>query len=113
MNSISKLFFGGSLLLGLSACASLKVPLSDFINTPEIRKDAKNIGKYPKPEEQPQKPGNLRSDVQWDMAAKSLEQKGESLNPPAEHDKQSKAEIEKKLLELAAKVDEYKKDDPE
>ncbi len=113
MKNISKLSFYLSVTILLAACSSLKVPDLNFIKTPEIRKDAENIGSYPRPEEQPQKPTDLRSDVQWDLAARAVEQKGESLQVPVQLTPLNGNDVEKKIQQLSDRVDEYKKDDPQ
>jgi len=97
----------------LSGCASMEIPDFDFIKFPEFKQDAENIGDYPKVEDAPQVPKNVRSDKQWDVAAKKIIAKRDSIAVPENTNTQTDAEIERDIEKLRLKVDAYKKDDPE
>ncbi len=102
-------------LLGNSACASIKMPNMDFIKFPDFRKefkkDAENIGDFPKVENAPQKPDDIRSDAEWDRAAKDIMNIGDDFTI-SDAGGMSSAEIEKEMQRLGKKVEEYKLDDP-
>jgi len=102
------------LLISLGGCSTLKIPDMDFIKFPEFREEAENIGDYPKVEDAPEAPSELRSDAEWDKAAKRIIAKRDGKGAaPAPIDTNSDAQIKRKINELAAKVEEYKLDDPQ
>ena len=102
-------------VFSMSACSSIKMPNLDFIKIPEFRKefreDAKNIGKYPEVANAPQRPNDIRSDEEWDKAAKTIMAEGEAFNPPPLNPA-NKAMLDAEIENLSQKVEEYKLDDP-
>ena len=97
----------------LSACSSLKVPNFDKIKFPEFREEAENIGNYPRVEDAPEEPTGLRTDKQWDAAAKRIMAKRDGFEPVAEGQTLTDAEIEAEIERLTKIVEEYKLDDPQ
>ena len=97
----------------LSSCASVKIPDFDFMKFPEFKKDAENVGDFPKVEDAPQAPKNVRSDDQWDAAAKNIMAERDGLVIPNDIDAKTDAEIKREMQNLRDEVDAYKKDDPE
>ncbi len=97
----------------LTSCASVKIPDFDFIKFPEFKKDAENVGDFPKVEDAPQTPKNIRSDDQWDAAAKNITVEGDGMLPPRNSDAKTDAQIKRDMQKLRDEVDAYKKDDPQ
>lgn len=86
----------------------------DFIKFPEFREEAENIGDYPKVEDAPEVPSGLRTDAQWDVAAKRVIAKRDGFGDiPEPINAGTDQEIEDEINALAAKVEEYKLDDPQ
>ncbi len=97
----------------LTNCASVKIPDFDFVKFPEFRQDAENVADYPKVEDAPQAPENIRSDRKWDAAAKQIMARRDGLNIPDDENAKTVSEIENEMKKLGQQVDAYKKDDPE
>lgn len=98
----------------LGACTSMKVPDLDFIKLPEFREEAENIGGYPKVEDAPETPVAVKTDAEWDQAAKNIIARRDGFVSIGVGDTpKTDAEIEKEIDDLVAKVEEYKLDDPQ
>jgi hypothetical protein len=98
----------------VSGCASLKVPDLDFMKLPEFKEEAENLDGYPKVEDAPEAPTDVRSDAQWDKDAKNLISKRDGFGPiPEGEPMETDSEFNRKVDELVAKVEEYKLDDPQ
>lgn len=99
--------------LGMVGCASVKIPNIDFIKFPEFKQEAQNIGGYPDVADAPQRPTQLRSNQEWDAAAKTIIHERDSFTTPPVYDSYaSDEEILSKIEDLSSKVDAYKADDP-
>jgi len=96
----------------LTSCASMEIPNFDFIKFPEFKQDAENIGDFPKVEDAPLAPINVRSDKQWDAAAEKIIAERDGLVTPSGEAAKTTAEIERGMEKLRAEVDAYKTDDP-
>ena len=101
--------FGGI----LSSCASVKIPNFDFVKFPEFRQDAENVADYPKVEDAPQVPKDIRSGQQWDAAVKKIMTARDGLDIPNVENVKTESEIEDEIKKLGEQVDAYKKDDPQ
>ena len=100
-------------LLALGGCASVKIPKIDFIKFPEFKKEAENIGGYPDVADTPQRPTTLRSDEEWDQAAKNIIALRDQFVPPKDYEKPlTDPQVEQKIKSLHEKVEAYKADDP-
>jgi len=98
----------------LGGCASIKMPEFDFINLPEFKEDAENVGDYLKVAEAPEAPSDIRSDAAWDSAAKGLIAKRDGfVIPDSGEPPMTDAQILAEMKRLAAKVEAYKLDDPQ
>jgi len=97
----------------LSSCASMKLPEMDFIKFPEFKEEAENIPDYPNVVDAAEKPTDLRSDEQWDKAAKTILEKRDGFTDPDLDDPKSDAEIIQEMQDRVDEADAYKKDDPE
>lgn len=101
----------------LSGCASIKnmkMPSFSLPHMPEAHEMPENVGDYPSIVDAPPNPTELRTDAQWDTAAKSMLMKRDSFALPGNTESvKSEAEILRNMQALKAKVDEYKLDDPQ
>lgn len=98
----------------LAACSSVKLPAADLVNFGEYHDDAKGVKSYPKITEAPKAPTDLRSDAAWDDAARGLQKARDSFVLPGDIPDVKPADEVRREFELArARVQEYKKDDPQ
>jgi len=112
-NTLRRITSIATLSVLLSSCSTMKLPDMDFIKFPEFKTEAENIPDYPNVADAAQKPKDLRSDEQWDQAAKKIIQKRDSFADPELDQPKSDAEIMREMQNLGNEVDAYKKDDPE
>ena len=102
-----------SLVFGLSACSSVKIPdLPDLPGFSEAAAGSENL-EYPDPSKAPSLPEDMRGDGEWDKAANALIRKRDNFDAPPDVDgAMSDQEIEQNIEALKSKVKEYKLDDP-
>ena len=98
----------------LSGCANMNVPDFDSMKFPDFREEAENIGDYPGAEDAPPTPNDLRTDAQWDAAARGVLAKRDGLKsaPPSAPNKSEDA-LQNEIQALDAQVEAYKLDDPQ
>lgn len=113
MAGFPHLLIVATLSLGLSACASIKMPDVDFFDMPEADEAEASL-KYPEVAQAPIVPTDTRSDTAWDQSAREiLAIKDEFKTPSKGPDAKTDAEIEAEMRQLRNKVKEYKLDDPQ
>ena len=104
---------GASMSL-LGGCASIKIPDFDFINLPDFKDDAENVGEYLAVADAPGAPTDIRSGAAWDRSAKELIAKRDGFAVPVSGEPpMTDAQIFAEMKRLAAKVSAYKLDDPQ
>lgn len=110
---ISRIAAGIAASLALAACQTVKMPKLDLVKSPEFSEDAANISKtYPRVEDAPLAPTDIRSDVQWDRDVRTLQKLRDSSSPVEAGPRLSDVDAEKRYQDLKAKAQAYKKDDP-
>ena len=97
----------------LGGCSSIKLPDMDFISFPEFKEEAENIPDYPKVADAPAAPKGIRTDEKWDQSARKIMATRDGFTDPDAVDAKTNAQVLREMRDLAAKVDEYKKDDPQ
>lgn len=114
MTSTVRLLTGLAIAAGLAGCSSVKLPKADLMKFGEYHEDAKGVKTYPKITEAPEAPTDLRSDAAWDHAARKLLQTRDGFETPSDlAPARTQAEIERDFQAARARVQEYKKDDPQ
>ena len=113
VSRVFKLLCGVGFGIYAASCSSVKMP--DLVDLPEFRDsgaDVENL-EFPDPMDAPAVPENLRSDQQWDQAAKAMIRIKENFDAPADADEvRTDQEIKQEIEALKSKVKEYKLDDP-
>lgn len=105
---------GALALVGGCTTVKNRIPDFDFIKLPEFREEAENIGDYPDVTTVPHAPTDVRSDAQWDQAARAQMVIGDGFTAPSDGaPAKSEAEIEREIEELSRRVEAYKQDDPQ
>jgi len=108
------LILTGACVSLLSGCASMKIPEFDFINLPDFKDDAENVGEYLAVADAPTAPTDIRSDAAWDRSANDLIAKRDGfVIPDSGEPPMTDAQILAEMKRLAAKVEAYKLDDPQ
>ncbi|MGJ8564200.1 MAG: hypothetical protein ACSHXY_11710 [Alphaproteobacteria bacterium] len=98
----------------LGACSSVSLPNVDFLKLPDFQEDAENVKDYPNVADAPQIPTDTRSAGAWDSAANKLIRARDGFDAPESPTPlKSEAEIQREFDALRAKVNAYKKDDPQ
>lgn len=100
-------------LLSLSACQTISMPKLDLVKSAEFSEDAANIPKsFPRAVDAPTAPDDVRSDGQWDLDAKAL-QNLRNGSPQVVSEPALTAQDTDRMFEaLKDKAQAYKKDDP-
>jgi len=99
--------------LTLQACQTVKMPKIDIMKSPEFSEDAANINKdFPRVKDAPQAPTDMRSDKQWDDAARALQALRGSPRTFQAQPGLTEAEARAQYQALKAKAQAYKLDDP-
>ena len=111
--SILRITFCAAAVLSVCACQTVSLPKIDMIKSPEFAEEAANFGtEFPRTEDAPFEPEDIRSDSQWDSDARVMQAlRDKSIKTDVEPGL-SEAEAEARFEALKAKVQAYKKDDP-
>lgn len=104
---------GAFMALGLTACASVKIPKLDLMKLPDFRAESEKLGQYPAVEDAPGLPDEVRSDRDWDRVASDIIKIRDNFDSPVEPDRpKNEAEIDREINRLTDAVNEYRADDP-
>jgi len=99
--------------MALTACQTVSMPKLDFIKSPEFSADAANIATdFPKPEDAPLEPTDVRSRAQWDRDVRAIQALRKRPSRIVDQEGLTVNQGEAQYEELKAKVQAYKKDDP-
>lgn len=100
--------------LGLTACQTVKIPKVDLFKTTELSEDASSLSKeYPRVEDAPLAPTDIRSAAAWDRDARALQAfRSKVQNQAPMEPGPTKAEADVEFEALKAKAQAYKIDDP-
>ena len=101
-------------VISLAGCSTVKLPDLDVLKMSGWFEELRNVEDYPKAEDTPIVPTDIRSEAAWDKDAKNLLKLREEIKA-LENDGiiKSDAEIAQELDALKAKVRAYKADDPQ
>ena len=111
--TLLKAVSGAVIMLGLSACASIKLPKLDVLKLPEFKEESENIGDFPDVEEVPNFPNEVKSSQAWDDQANEILSIRDNFITPAEAERpKTEDQIYQEIDRLTESVKEYRKDDP-
>ena len=113
MKSVVKATAIAVMFLPAIACQTVKMPKIDLIKLPEFRDALESPSDYPDVADAPAAPSDVRSDAQWDRAAKEIILTRDGfVVPDNSGQEKSDAEIAQDIDALKAEVRAYKADDP-
>ncbi len=97
--------------LTVNACTTVKMPKLDFVKFPEFLEETRNFEAYPKVQEAPEAPNDLRSAEAWDAEARKILAL-KNASPVTNIDATGTMSSEE-YAALKARVQAYKRDDPQ
>ncbi len=100
--------------VALSACASVDLPDIDFMGTSDFDDDIATLeSSFPRPEDTPLIPTDVRTAAEWDDTARGMERFLDLPDAPQAEPALSPAEFDRQFENARAATESYKADDPQ